>query len=57
MITRTVIKDHLALDRRTFSILATGSTAIAGAGTTLYNLGCFAPIEWRLISRLTAENC
>lgn len=56
MITRTVIKDHLALDRRTFSILAT-ATAIAGAGTTLYNLGCFAPIEWRLISLLTVENC
>lgn len=56
MITRTVIKEHLALERRTFTELAAGFTAIAVAGATLYNLGFFAPIEWSLISLLTVQD-
>ncbi|MDP3196916.1 hypothetical protein [Tabrizicola sp.] len=56
MISRTVIKEHLALDRRTFTELAAGFTAIAVAGATLYNLGFFAPIEWSLISLLTVQD-
>jgi hypothetical protein len=56
MINRTVIKEHLALDRRTFTELAAGFTAIAVAGATLYNLGFFAPIEWSLISLLTVQD-
>lgn len=56
MITRTVIKEHLALDRRSFTELATGFTAVAVAGATLYNLGYFAPIEWSLISLLTVQD-
>jgi hypothetical protein len=56
MISRTVIKEHLALERRTFTELAAGFTAIAVAGATLYNLGFFAPIEWSLISLLTVQD-
>jgi hypothetical protein len=56
MINPAVIKDRLALDRRTFTELATGFTAIAVAGATLYNLGFFAPIEWSLISLLTVQD-
>ncbi len=56
MINPTVIKDHLALDRRSFTEIATGFTAIAVAGATLYNLGYFAPIEWSLISLLTVQD-
>ncbi|MBU4527130.1 MAG: hypothetical protein KUA37_08495 [Desulfomicrobium sp.] len=56
MINPTVIKDRLALDRRSFTELATGFTAIAIAGATLYNLGFFAPIEWSLISLLTVQD-
>jgi hypothetical protein len=56
MINPAVIKDRLALDRRSFTELATGFTAIAVAGATLYNLGFFAPIEWSLISLLTVQD-
>lgn len=56
MISRTVIKEHLALERRTFTELAAGFSAIAVAGATLYNLGFFAPIEWSLISLLTVQD-
>lgn len=56
MISRSAIKEHLALDRRSFTELATGFTAIAVAGATLYNLGYFSPIEWSLISLLTVQD-
>ena len=56
MINPTKIKDSLALDRRSFTELATGFTAIAVAGATLYNLGFFAPIEWSLISLLSVQD-
>jgi hypothetical protein len=56
VINPTVLKDRLALDRRSFTELATGFTAIAVAGATLYNLGFFAPIEWSLISLLTVQD-
>lgn len=56
MITRSIIKEHLALDRRTFTELAAGFSAIAVAGATLYNLGFFAPIEWSLISLLKVQD-
>lgn len=56
MINPAVLKTHLALDRRSFTELATGFTAIAVAGATLYNLGYFAPIEWSLISLLTVQD-
>lgn len=56
MINRTIIKEHLALERRTFTELAAGFSAIAVAGATLYNLGFFAPIEWSLISLLTVQD-
>ena len=56
MINPSVIKQHLALDRRSFTELAAGFSAVAVAGATLYNLGYFAPIEWSLISLLTVQD-
>lgn len=56
MINHAVFKDRLDLDRRSFTELATGLSAIAVAGATLYNLGFFAPIEWSLISLLTVQD-
>jgi hypothetical protein len=56
MISHAVIRDRLALDRRSFTELATGFSAITVAGATLYNLGFFAPIEWSLISLLTVRD-
>lgn len=56
MITRTVIKEHLALERRSITEIATGLSAAAVVGATLYNLGFFAPIEWSLISLLTVQD-
>lgn len=56
MINPATLKTHLALDRRSFTELATGFTAVAVAGATLYNLGYFAPIEWSLISLLTVQD-
>ena len=51
-----MIKDRLELGRRSFTELATGFSAVAVAGATLYNLGFFAPIEWSLISLLTVQD-
>ncbi len=56
MIDRSLLKEHLALDRRTITELATGISAIAVLGATLYNLGFFAPIEWSLITLLTVQD-
>jgi hypothetical protein len=56
MFNRTAIKNGLALDRRTFTELAAGFSAVAVAGATLYNLGFFAPLEWSLISLLTVQD-
>ena len=56
MIDRSLMKEHLALDRRTITELATAISAIAVIGATLYNLGFFAPIEWSLISLLTVQD-
>ncbi len=56
MINYSVLKDRLALDRRSFTELATSLSIIAVAGATLYNLGFFAPIEWSLISLLTVQD-
>jgi hypothetical protein len=50
MIDRTVLKEHLAIERRPITEIATGLSAAAVAGATLYNFGFFAPIEWSLIS-------
>jgi hypothetical protein len=56
MIDRALLRDHLALERRSLTELATGLSAIAIVGATLYNLGFFAPIEWSLISLLTVQD-
>lgn len=56
MIDRTIIKEHLALERRSITEIATGLSAVAVMGATLYNLGFFAPIEWSLISLLTVQD-
>jgi hypothetical protein len=56
MIDPAVLNDQLGLVRRSFTELATGFTAIAVAGATLYNLGFFAPIEWSLISLLSVQD-
>lgn len=56
MINRTVIKEHLALERRSVTEIATGLSAAAVVGSTLYNFGFFAPIEWSLISLLTVQD-
>jgi hypothetical protein len=56
MIDRTVLKEHLALERRSITEIATGLSIAAVAGATLYNLGFFAPIEWSLISLLTVQD-
>ncbi len=56
MINRTLIKEHLALERRSITEIATGLSAAAVVGATLYNFGFFAPIEWSLISLLTVQD-
>lgn len=56
MIDRTMLKEHLALERRSITEIATGLSAAAVAGATLYNFGFFAPIEWSLISLLTVQD-
>jgi hypothetical protein len=56
VIVHTILKEHLALERRSFTEIATGLSAIAVIGATLYNLGFFAPIEWSLISLLTVQD-
>jgi len=56
MIDRTILKEHLALERRSITEIATGLSAAAVVGSTLYNLGFFAPIEWSLISLLTVQD-
>lgn len=56
MIDRTVLKEHLALERRSITEIATGLSAAAVVGATLYNLGFFAPIEWSLVSLLTVQD-
>lgn len=56
MIDRTMFKEHLALDRRSFTEIASGLSAAAVVGATLYNLGFFAPIEWSLVSLLTVQD-
>lgn len=56
MIDRTVLKEHLALERRSITEIATGLSAAAVIGATLYNFGFFAPIEWSLISLLTVQD-
>lgn len=56
MIDRTLLKEHLALERRSITEIATGLSAAAVVGATLYNLGFFAPIEWSLISLLTVQD-
>jgi len=56
VINRTVIKEHLALERRSITEIATGLSAAAVVGATLYNFGFFAPIEWSLISLLTVQD-
>lgn len=56
MLDRTVLKEHLALERRSITEIATGLSAAAVVGSTLYNFGFFAPIEWSLISLLTVQD-
>jgi hypothetical protein len=56
MIDRTMLKEHLALERRSITEIATGLSAVAVVGSTLYNFGFFAPIEWSLISLLTVQD-
>ncbi len=56
MIDRTILKEHLALERRSITEIATGLSAAAVVGATLYNFGFFAPIEWSLISLLTVQD-
>jgi hypothetical protein len=56
MIDRNVLKEHLALERRSVTEIATGLSAAAVMGATLYNFGFFAPIEWSLISLLTVQD-
>lgn len=56
MIDRTILREHLALERRSITEIATGLSAVAVMGATLYNLGFFAPIEWSLISLLTVQD-
>ena len=56
MIDRTMLKEHLALERRSITEIATGLSAATVVGATLYNLGFFAPIEWSLISLLTVQD-
>lgn len=56
MIDRTVIKEHLALERRSITEIASVLSAAAVVGATLYNLGFFAPIEWSLVSLLTVQD-
>ncbi|WP_423065361.1 hypothetical protein [Devosia sp. CN2-171] len=56
MIDRTMLKEHLALERRSITEIATGMSAAAVVGATLYNFGFFAPIEWSLISLLTVQD-
>ena len=54
----TISKLHglLSFERRTLTEIATALSVVAIAGSTLYNLGFFAPIEWSLISLLTVQD-
>ncbi len=56
MINKTMFKEHLALERRSITEIASGLSAAAVVGATLYNLGFFAPIEWSLVSLLTVQD-
>lgn len=56
MIDSTMLREHLALERRSITEIATALSAAAVVGATLYNLGFFAPIEWSLISLLTVQD-
>jgi hypothetical protein len=54
----TISKLHglLSFERRTLTEIATALSVVAIAGSTLYNLGFFAPIEWSLISVLSVQD-
>src|SRR3569833_1470577 len=54
----TISKLHglLSFERRTLTEIATALSVVAVAGSTLYNLGFFAPIEWSLISVLSVQD-
>lgn len=56
--TATVSKLHglLAFERRSLTEIATALSIAAIAGSTLYNLGFFAPVEWSLISLLNVQD-
>ena len=46
----------LSFERRTLTEIATALSVVAVAGSTLYNLGFFAPIEWSFISVLSVQD-
>jgi hypothetical protein len=50
------LRHILSFERRTLTEIATGLSIVAIAGSTLYNLGFFAPIEWSLISVLSVQD-
>lgn len=56
MIDHAAVRNHLALERRSMTEIATGLTICAVTGATLYNVGFFAPIEWSLISLLSVQD-
>lgn len=54
----TISKLHglLSFERRTLTEIVTALSVVAVAGSTLYNLGFFAPIEWSLIAVLSVQD-
>lgn len=56
MIEIAALRDHLSLERRSLTEIATALSVTAMLGATLYNLGFFAPVEWSLISVLTVQD-
>jgi len=56
MIEIAALRQHLSLEQRSLTEIATGLSVTAMVGATLYNLGFFAPVEWSLISVLTVQD-
>lgn len=56
MIEVALLRQHLSLEKRSLTEIATALSVTAMVGATLYNLGFFAPVEWSLLSILSVQD-
>ena len=56
MIEIAALRQHLSLETRSLTEIASGLTVAAVVGATFYNIGFFTPIEWSLISVLSVQD-